>query len=108
VDARPLANGGERREVGIGGLAESDAHLGWGAEGVVDGAVVDDRQQGLAAVLLQGLGEEQPQGDGVDPGRAVGAHGVGGLDPQPSGVQVVAGQEASGVEGDAGGQAGDE
>ena len=72
----------------------------------MDGAVVDDRQQRPAAVGLQRLGEEQPQGDGVDPGRAVGAHGEGGLDPQPGGVQVVAGQEAPGVEGDAGGQAG--
>ena len=69
----------------------------------MDGAVVDDREQGPAAVRGQRLGDEQPHGDVVDPGRAVGAHGEVGLDPQPGGVQLVAGQEAAGVVGDAGG-----
>jgi hypothetical protein len=36
----------------VGGLGQRDAHLGWDAEGVVDGAVVDDRQQRPAAVRL--------------------------------------------------------
>jgi hypothetical protein len=66
--------------------------------------VVDDRQQGPAAVRGQRLGDKQPQGDGADPGRAVRAHGEGGLDPQSGGLPVVAGQEAPGVEGGAGSQ----
>ena len=82
--------------------------MGWGADGVVDGAVVDDREQGPAAGWGQRLRDDQPQGDGVDPCRAVGAHGEVGVDPQPAGSKVVAGQEAAGVVGDAGGEAGDE
>ena len=74
----------------------------------MDGAVVDDRQQRPPTVLLQRLGHDQPQGDGGDPGRAVRAHGEVGLDPQPGGLQMVAGQEAPGIEANAGGQAGDE
>jgi hypothetical protein len=69
-------------------------------------AVLDDGEQGVAAVGWQ-LGQTaDPQGDGGDPGRTVGAHGGVAVDPEPIGLQAVAAQELLGVEADAGGQAG--
>jgi hypothetical protein len=49
-------------------------------------AVLDDGEQGVAAVGWQ-LGQTaDPQGDGGDPGRTVGAHGGVAVDPEPIGL----------------------